>query len=72
MKNPENKPLRIRLTGKEYFNDNEALGVVLSNLAIANAHLWNNGCDAGKSHYIACVKMLEDLYGFEFEIMEEK
>jgi hypothetical protein len=71
-KNPDNKPLRIVYTT----NDNEARRhqeycVVLSNLAIAQSNLVKAGKDSAMPHFIAIVKELERVYGFEFKIMEE-
>lgn len=70
-KNPDDKPLEIVETkhGRESMGD-DTYAVVLSNLAVANAILWNKGKDAGRTHYIAIVKELEHLCGFRFQIME--
>lgn len=72
MKNPDSKPLRIVYTT----NDNEARRdqaycIALSNLAIAQSNLVRAGKDSAMPHFIAIVKELERVYGFEFKIMEE-
>lgn len=69
-KNPENKPLRIVQTNScpDYVS---TYGIVLSNLAIAQATLVKAGKDSAYPHFIALVKEIERIYGFEFQIMQE-
>ena len=70
-KNPDDKPLKISNSWRKRDTVNDGIyAVVLSNLAVANAMLWNKGKDAGKTHYIAIVKELEDLCGFAFVPLE--
>jgi hypothetical protein len=71
MKNPENKPLRIVYT----HNDKAArlqqeYCVVLSNLAIAESNLVRGGKESAMPHFIAIVKELEKVYGFEFRTID--
>lgn len=84
MKNPDSKPLRIVApqwhNSSEPFGSNRMLvansraiqnyGLMLSNLAIAQSNLVKAGKDSAMPHFIAIVKELESIYGFEFNIME--
>lgn len=84
MKNPEGKALRLRRNGwysgvspefdtrleRQEFLRN--YGLVLSNLAIAESNLVKAGKDSALTHFIAIVKELENLYGFNFETMEDE
>lgn len=81
MKNPENKPLRIRCTwDRKGFEVPAAVddisgywrnyGLVLSNLAVAQSNLVKAGKDSALPHFIAIVKELEKIYGFEFCTLE--
>lgn len=58
--------LRIFRTG--YF-DNAEYGRMLSQLAVAEAHLATKSSTA-QEHFIAIVKELEKVYGFEFRYQE--
>jgi len=74
MKNPDNKPLQIvytRLPSQRNFSDAQ-YGLMLSNLAIAESNLVKAGKDSAMPHFVAIVKELESLCGFEFKIMEEE
>lgn len=70
MKNPDNKPLRIKR--KRLGPPPQDYGQVLALLAVAQSNLVKAGKDSAMPHLIAIIKELEDLYGFVFEIMEEK
>lgn len=73
MKNPENKSLKIVDTfdcikdGRQVSKD--AFAIALSNLAVAEATLVKAGKDSAMPHFVAIVKRLESLCGFEFEII---
>ena len=74
MKNPEQKPLRIKKrseTFERHCNDSKEYLVVLGLLAIAEAILWKAGKASAEQHFIAIMKELEMRYGFFFDIMEE-
>ena len=74
MKNPDNKPLRIKTfypDADEQPDFDTSYGIMLSNLAIAESNLVRAGKDSALNHFIAIVKELERVYGFSFEIMEE-
>jgi hypothetical protein len=43
---------------------------MLSNLAIAESNLAKTGKDSAMTHFIAIVKELERVYGFEFRTIE--
>lgn len=85
MKNPENKPLRIYVTNPHLTNLHEwepdstskasrqvlmSYGEMLAQLAVAESNLVRAGKDSAMPHFIAIVKELERLYGFEFKIIE--
>lgn len=69
-KNPDNKPLRIVQTNScpDYVS---TYGIMLSNLAVAQSNLVRAGKDSAMPHFIAIVKELERVYGFEFRIYED-
>ena len=67
-KNPDNKPLRIVRNGRRVLSRGHEYANVISNLVIAQAQLVRAGKDSAMPHFIACVKELERLYGFHFEI----
>ena len=71
MKNPDNKPLRIRKKDEKISRRGPNYGIVLGLLAIAQSNLVRAGKDSAMPHFIAIVKELEEEYGFVFEIMEE-
>lgn len=56
-------PARINMQGPDY-------GLVLSNLAIAEATLVKAGKQSALPHFIAIVKELEELYNFRFEALD--
>lgn len=68
-----NKPLRIvrGIVDHDAFEWNQRTpneyGIVLSNLAIAEASLVKAGKDSAMPHFLAIVKELERIYGFTFE-----
>jgi len=83
MKNPDNKPLRIYVTNPHLTNLSEtdgmsetehrqltSYGEMLAKLAIAESNLIKAGKDSSMPHFIAIVKELERVYGFEFKIIE--
>lgn len=74
MKNPDSKPLRISnaYAMERPARDDYGYGIALSNLAVAQSNLVRAGKDSAMPHFIAIVKELERLYGFKFEIHEEK
>lgn len=67
MMNPEGKPLRMVPPHIEAQN----YGIMLSNLAIAESNLVRAGDKSARTHFIAIVKELERIYGFEFRIVGE-
>lgn len=72
MKNPDNKPLRIvSVSGGAHLTHGQDYAIVLSNLAIAQSNLVKAGKSSALPHFIAIVKEIEKLYGFEFKIIEE-
>jgi hypothetical protein len=75
MKNPDSKPLRIVYTddgsGAVLNREHFGYAIALSNLAVAQSNLVKAGKDSAMTHFIAIVKELEQLYGFEFRIYEE-
>ena len=81
MKNPDNKPLRIRVANNDIENlisldpdrcyeDLRSYAQVLSNLAIAESNLVRAGKDSAMPHFIAIVKELERIFNFTFVIKE--
>lgn len=74
MKNPDSKSLRIVDAQAMHRPKSHAdsYGIMLSNLAIAQSNLVRAGKDSAMPHFIAIIKEIEDLYGFKFEIYEEK
>lgn len=84
MKNPDSKPLRIHVTNPSLSNLSEtgtgmkkkdrqvliAYGDMLAKLAIAESNLAKTK-DSSMPHFIAIVKELERIYGFEFRIKGE-
>lgn len=77
MKNPDSKPLRI--VAPQWHNSSEPFGsnrmLVANSRAIQNyglmlSNLVKAGKDSAMPHFIAIVKELESIYGFEFNIME--
>lgn len=76
MKNPESKMLRIH-TGQTpphamtYDSYGRQYGMMLAQLAVAESNLVRAGKDSAMPHFIAIVKELERIYGFEFKIANE-
>ena len=48
----------------------DAYAIALSNLAIAQSHLVQAGKDSAMPHFIAIVKELEEVCGYEFELLD--
>ena len=77
MKNPENKPLRIRFNhqdSEEWVTkchvDRGYFALVLSQLAVAQSNLVKAGKDSAMPHFIAIVKEIERLYDFQFTYLD--
>ena len=69
-KNPENKPLRIVRTGRGMFIESEYARALLE-IMKCQAMLVRGGKDSAMPHFIACVKALEKMHEFKFEVMED-
>ena len=73
-KNPENKPLKVKW---DFTHDIEPehwehRAKLLASLAIAQSNLVKAGKDSAMPHFLACVKEIERIAGFHFEILEEE
>lgn len=73
MKNPDNRPLEIvdtrpNPTPRPAAVSDDAYAIALSNLAIAEAVLVKAGKQSALPHFIAVVKELEEVLGFQFQI----
>ena len=65
----ENKRLKIvGDPGREIYNGYVPM---LSNLAIAESNLIRAGKQSALPHFIAIVKELERIFGFEFQLLDE-
>lgn len=64
---PRKQILRIKRDGS---TPKEDYGIMLSNLAIAEASMLSKNSKA-LGHFIAIVKELEALYGFHFEYVDD-
>ncbi len=69
------KVLRIVSTAGSSVNQytcHEDYGTMLSNLAIAEAQMYAAGMKTAMPHFIAIIKELERIYGFQFETVNDE
>lgn len=80
MKNPDSKPLEIVFDDINFvpFQDRSekdhierAIPAIIA-IMECNARLVRAGKSSAMPHFIACVKFLEEFYGFRFELHEDK
>lgn len=73
-KNPENKPLKVVWDYSEGIDGEHWMyrANLLAQIAVAQSNLVKAGKASALPHFLACIKEIENIAGFHFEILEEE
>ncbi len=74
-KNPDSKPLKIVRVGEPAVQQGDIeIGYIeaIKKIMECEARLIQGGKSSGLTHFIACIKELERLYGFRFEELDDE